>query len=209
MWRDSRLSQSLKSRFTDPVPENPYHPPGEEDVPEDLPPTRVIFFGRANLVFAALGFGLLIYAKATRKSGFSWSLSGKVQIEADQLSQYLATNQNWVEIEQYYRAFEGFLILLPAMFLVAGIAMLGRTRWSVAITHVASGLAIACSAAFLGIYFTIIKQGVSNLCESLGTEVRDPVFVTFLAGLIGTIAYSLVQLGLLTRPVVKNYLERI
>ncbi|YCM45502.1 hypothetical protein V2O64_05645 [Verrucomicrobiaceae bacterium 227] len=191
------------------MPDNPYHPPVEDPHAEDFTPLRVIFFGRANLVFAAFGFGLLIYSKATRKSGFSWSMTGNVQIAPDELTRYLATNRNWVEIEQYYRALEGFLILIPAMFLVSGIALLGRTRWSIVLTHVTAGLAIACCTAFLGVYFTIIKQGVPDLCASLGTEVRDPVFMAFQAGLIAIISYSLIQLRLLTRPLVKNYLEKI
>lgn len=191
------------------MPENPYHPPGEDTQAVDHPPTRVTFFGRGNLAIAALGFGLLIYSKATRKNGFSWSISGKLRIEADELSHYLAANRTWVEIEQYYRALEGFLILMPAMFLVSGVALLGRTRWSIAVSHVAAGLATISCAAFLGVYFTIIKQGVAHLCESLGTEVRDPVFFVFLWGLIATIAYSLVQLRLLTRPIIKQYLDQI
>ena len=209
MWRDSRLSRSGKSRLTVSVSGNPYHPPSEDLPPHAQPPARILFLARFNLVVAAVGFGLLIYAKATRKSGILWAMSGELKIGTAKLHHYLATNRNWVEIEQYYRAIEGFLILLPAMFLVSGISLLARTRWSVALTHVTSGLATACGAAFLGVYFILIKESVVNLCDSLGTEVRDHVFVVFLAGLMTLMAYSLIQLRLLTRPTVKKYLEQI
>lgn len=188
---------------------NPYHPPLEDLQSHDDTPARITFFGLANLVFAAVGFGILIYAKATRKNGFSWSMSGQLKIENAELRHYLTTNRNWFEIEQYYRAIEGFQILLPAMFLVSGVSLLVRTRWSVALTHVTNGLATACCAAFLGVYFTTIKQGLSSLCESLGTEVRDHVLIVFLTGLTTLMTYSLIQLRLLTRPTVRNYLDRI
>lgn len=189
--------------------ENPYHPPSETTEGDPFAPTRILFFGRGNLVLTGLGFGLLIFAKATRKNGFTWVMSGPVRLSEENLSRFLTETRAWVEIEQFYRTLEGFLILFPSLFLISGLGLLSRARWGVAASNVASGLSFAGASAFLGLYLLRIAPQIPILCASLGTSPRTLTLIAFASGLASVLIYSACQLLMLNRSVVKRYLKQL
>ncbi|MGC6466222.1 MAG: hypothetical protein ACON5N_11595 [Akkermansiaceae bacterium] len=189
--------------------ENPYHPPAPASESGIFAPERILFFARANLVLTGLGFGFLIFAKATQKNGFSWIMSGLIQLSPDELETFLTSTQYWIEIQQFYRALEGFLILFPSLFLISGISLLCKARWSVAATNVANALTLAGSTAFLGIYHHLINPRVPEMCQALGTEPRKFALTAFVGALALLISYCLIQLLILNRAVVRQYLGKL
>ena len=189
--------------------DNPYQPPDGDATVEAPTPLRVRVFSSGNLILAGLGFGLLIFAKATRKNSFSWSMTGEVHLAGDQLENLASSNRSLMEIELYYRIFEGSLILMSAMFLLSGIAMLCRARWSVAVANVSLGLALAGCSAFIGVFFTTISSRLLGLCADLGTSPNTLVLGFFLGGLGTILLYSCAGLILLNRPVVRRFLHEL
>jgi len=197
--------------------ENPYETPHSEPTLDGVSPvvpkpSQITVFGIMHLLGALVGFGGIIFTKLMSQDPKESILQA---LQQDKVSPAEFTPESLEALDKAFSLnlyFEIFTVILAALMLTSGLAMLLNARWGIALSNKYSLLSIAGKIISIVLIATItipefqaFCDGISGAEEILVKTVCLTFIITSLASPIVMLTYPVAAWIFLTRKTVKDY----